>query len=161
MRINIEICKFEIGITLQRLVDPIVVGKVDWTQWAKKCIKLSYYVPFWSNTYSEILLNAWVCICFKTKEKSKVTTTSISQCTVMQNVPFFSSGGLASKILQNLYLTWLCAVNLCQKLLFLQQLTHNMTTDCSLNYKFNTWKFQAQNMMLCTSKSGPPQCFLG
>ena len=44
-------------------------------------------------------------------------------------------------------------VNLCQKLLFLHQLTHNMTTDCSLNYKFNTWKFQAQNMgenMLCT-----------
>ena len=29
-------------------------------------------------------------------------------------------------------------VNLCQKLLFLNQLTHNMTTDCSLNYKFNT-----------------------
>ena len=35
-------------------------------------------------------------------------------------------------------------VNLCQKLLFLYQLTHNMTTDCSLNYKINTWKFQAQ-----------------
>ena len=29
-------------------------------------------------------------------------------------------------------------VNLCQKLLFLHQLTHNMETDCSLNYKFNT-----------------------
>ena len=29
-------------------------------------------------------------------------------------------------------------VNLCQKLLFLHQLTHNMTTHCSLNYKFNT-----------------------
>jgi phosphatidate phosphatase LPIN len=29
-------------------------------------------------------------------------------------------------------------VNLCQKLLFLHQLTHNMTTECSLNYKFNT-----------------------
>ena len=28
-------------------------------------------------------------------------------------------------------------VNLCQKLLFLHQLTHNMMTDCSLNYKFN------------------------
>ena len=26
---------------------------------------------------------------------------------------------------------------------------HNMTTDCSLNYEFSTWKFQAQNM-LCT-----------
>ena len=28
-----------------------------------------------------------------------------------------------------------------------------MTTDCSLNYKFNTWKFHAQNMgenMMCT-----------
>ena len=35
-------------------------------------------------------------------------------------------------------------VNLCQKLLFLHQLSHNMTTHCSLNYKFNTWKFQAQ-----------------
>ena len=29
-------------------------------------------------------------------------------------------------------------VNLCQKLLFLHQQTHNMTTDCSLNYKFNS-----------------------
>ena len=37
-------------------------------------------------------------------------------------------------------------VNLCQKLLFLHQTTHNMTTDCSLNYKFNTWKFQAQTL---------------
>ena len=37
-------------------------------------------------------------------------------------------------------------VNLCQKLLFLHQLTHNMTTDCALNYKLITWKFLAQNM---------------
>ena len=29
-------------------------------------------------------------------------------------------------------------VNLCQKLLFLHQLIHNMTTYCSLNCKFNT-----------------------
>ena len=29
-------------------------------------------------------------------------------------------------------------VNLCQKVSFLHQLTQNMTTDCSLNYKFNT-----------------------
>ena len=35
-------------------------------------------------------------------------------------------------------------VNLFQKFLFLHQLNHNMTTDCSLHYKFNTWKFQAQ-----------------
>ena len=38
-------------------------------------------------------------------------------------------------------------VNLCQKLLLLHQLTHNMTTDCSLNYKFSTGKFQAENML--------------
>ena len=37
-------------------------------------------------------------------------------------------------------------VNLCQKLLILHQLTHNMITDCSWNYEFSTWKFQAQNM---------------
>ena len=37
-------------------------------------------------------------------------------------------------------------VNLFQKLLFWHQLTHNMTTDCSLNYKFSTCKLQAQNM---------------
>ena len=36
-------------------------------------------------------------------------------------------------------------VNLCQKLLFLHQLTHNMMTY-SLNYKFSTWKLQAQNI---------------
>ena len=45
-------------------------------------------------------------------------------------------------------------VNLFQKHLLLHQLTHNMTKDCSLNYKFSTWKLQAQNMspqsMLCT-----------
>ena len=36
----------------------------------------------------------------------------------------------------------LLKINLCQK----HQLTHNMMTDCWLNYKFNTWKFQAQTL---------------
>ena len=45
-------------------------------------------------------------------------------------------------------------VNLCQKYLFTCQLTHNMTTDCSMNYEFSTRKLQAQ-YMLCTSN-----CFL-
>ena len=48
--------------------------------------------------------------------------------------------------------TWEIAhvqVNLFQKHSFLNQLTHNMTTDCSLNYKFSTRKIQVQNM-LCT-----------
>ena len=38
-------------------------------------------------------------------------------------------------------------VNFCQKHKFLQQLTQNMTKDCSLNYEFNTWKLQAKNML--------------
>ena len=29
----------------------------------------------------------------------------------------------------------------------MHQLTHNTTTDCSLNYEFSTWKLQAQNML--------------
>ena len=44
-------------------------------------------------------------------------------------------------------------VNLCQKLLFLHQLTNNMMTDCLLNYKFNTWKIPSSEHgenILCT-----------
>jgi hypothetical protein len=37
-------------------------------------------------------------------------------------------------------------INLCQEHLFLDQLTHNMTKDCSLIYQFSTCKLQAQNM---------------
>ena len=33
-------------------------------------------------------------------------------------------------------------VNLCHKLLFLYQLTHNMTTDFPLNYQFSTWNYK-------------------
>ena len=51
----------------------------------------------------------------------------------------FSSHQLGMKTVQ-------IQVNLCQNLVFLHQLTNNMTTNFSLNYKFNTWKFQAQNM---------------
>ena len=35
----------------------------------------------------------------------------------------------------------------CQNLLFLHQLTQNMTTDSSLNHVFSTWKFKAQNIL--------------
>ena len=45
--------------------------------------------------------------------------------------------------------TYLLQVNLFQKRLFLHQLTHNRTTDCSLIIDFSTRKIQAQNM-LCT-----------
>ena len=41
-------------------------------------------------------------------------------------------------------------VNQCQKLSFSNQLTHNITTDCSLIPDFSTRKIQLQNM-LCTN----------
>ena len=44
-------------------------------------------------------------------------------------------------------------VNLCQKLLFLPQLTHNMTTDCSLEYEFSRY-IKIQEHVLYTN------CFL-
>ena len=45
----------------------------------------------------------------------------------------------------------LLQVNLCQKLLFLHQLTHNMTTDCSLNCSIHeNFKFKPGENTLCT-----------
>ena len=44
---------------------------------------------------------------------------------------------LCWKLLLKKYYYYL-QVNLCQKLLFLHQLTHNITKDCSLNYKKST-----------------------
>ena len=41
---------------------------------------------------------------------------------------------------------FLVQVNIFQKHSFLNQLTRNMTTDCTLNYHFSTWKFLSQNM---------------
>ena len=48
-----------------------------------------------------------------------------------------------------MWVPWLIniQVNICQKCSFLPQLTHNMTTDCLLNYEFSKGKFQAQNML--------------
>ena len=45
-------------------------------------------------------------------------------------------------------------VNLCQKHLFLQQLTHNMSKDCSLNYNIMCIFLQKDNMMLHFTLSG-------
>ena len=42
-------------------------------------------------------------------------------------------------------------VNLCQKQIFLHQLTHNMTTDCSLNYEFSQGLIPSQKFVLLVS----------
>ena len=67
----------------------------------------------------------------------------------MQNVITLLHKKVAVEMILNVALQ----VNFFQKHLFLHQLNRNMTKYCSLNYKFNTWKLQAQ-YMLCT------QCFL-
>ena len=72
--------------------------------------------------------------------------------TILQNVSGAGASKGLSVIVDSLACGWLSSnvfegikvctkylqVNLCQKHLFLHQLTHNMTTNCSLNYKFNT-----------------------
>ena len=51
--------------------------------------------------------------------------------------------GVGNSLLKSLGFECPVQVNLCQKLLFLHQLNHNMTTDCSWNYHENykrrTW----------------------
>ena len=53
----------------------------------------------------------------------------------------------------------LSQVNLCQKLLFLHQLTRNMTSDRSLNSKFNTYmKIPRSNLRrICVQKGYPTE----
>ena len=54
----------------------------------------------------------------------------------------------------HMYFFYFVQVNLSQKLLFLHQLSHNMTTYCSLNYKFNKYvkipSSEHGENMLCT-----------
>ena len=47
---------------------------------------------------------------------------------------------------QFVIILWVVQVNLCQKLLFLHQITHNMTTDCSLFMKIVSSEY-LQNML--------------
>ena len=53
-------------------------------------------------------------------------------CLLLEENPSKQAGEI------NVVKLWELQVNLCQKLLFFHQLTHNMMPDCSLNYKFNT-----------------------
>ena len=50
--------------------------------------------------------------------------------------------------------TYVVQVNIFQKHLFLYQLTHKMTKDCLLNYKFSTWKLHVVciNCSACQNK---------
>jgi hypothetical protein len=50
------------------------------------------------------------------------------------------------------YSIYVVQVNLFQKHLFLHQLTHNITKDFSMNYKFRTRKLQAQNTLRTCSE---------
>ena len=69
---------------------------------------------------------------------------TVSKCAFIFKICFFQLG--------------LLQVNLCQKCLFPLQLTHNMTTDCSMHYEFSTRKLQEHSMsrtcqehLICTN----------
>ena len=64
----------------------------------------------------------------KTGARSWFNFWNLPGISVMYSNPSESKEDLEEALVQ---------VNLCQKLLSLHQLTHNMTTYCSLNYKFN------------------------
>ena len=79
---------------------------------------------------------------------SKVCSTVSVVCSLTSYITFYvynicisnfqGSGNILLWYVECRYKVQVVQVNLCQKLLFLHQLTHNMKTDCSLNYKFNT-----------------------
>ena len=67
-----------------------------------------------------------------------------TKCKKQNKIIFHLSSKKACSIylIKKIAKIWICnlvQVNLCQKLLFLHQLTYTMTTNCSLNYKFNTY----------------------
>ena len=98
-----------------------------------------YLVRYWQAKRSK-----WISSMFATKCNISLLTAKI----VLQwNLQWIKTNSESALSFLHPYINHAkVQVNLCQKLLFLHQLTHNMTTCCSLNYKFNTWKFQAQNM---------------
>jgi hypothetical protein len=71
-----------------------------------------------------------------TQNYKKIKHVSIKKITVAMKK---SKGTMVSIVtLINVFRNSAVQVNLCQKLLFLHQLTYNMMTDFSLNYQFST-----------------------
>ena len=82
-------------------------------------------------------------ICIKHRKHRSSSFSHTFNC-VCWSKPIFK----VSKMWRRVFLLIKVQVNLCQKLLFLHQLTHNMTTDCSLFMKIVTSGY-LQNI-LCT-----------
>ena len=83
------------------------------------------------------------------------TTTFFTSVLAEYRFHLYDLGPLLSNVIQPNMTTVLdgkfcIQVNLFQNYSFLNQLTHNMTTDCSLIPDFSTRKIQVENM-LCTN----------
>ena len=128
-------------IQLERSFEMVRLFVWKSNQWARKKILFwtSCCFDIYSYFNSDKTMFPFASVCL-IRKSSVLTSESPHLPTACSMVRIKPAGASA--------LTWNSSVqlNLCQKLLFLHQLTHNMTTDCLLNYKFNTWKFQAQNM---------------
>ena len=85
------------------------------------------------------LICVWFVVNLKATSKSGFTS-GVEQRKEDINHEFGIAANFNANDAASISLYHIIQVNLCQKLLFfLHQLTHNMTTDCSLDYKFNTY----------------------
>ena len=125
---------------------------------SNKFIEIKIYVGY--------MVWPWCCLLQNSQRQKKLSKAKISFAPMVRtNYTSIQKFMLIEMKRNNVFFhnhsfPWLLKtvqVNLCQKLLFLHQLTHNMTTDCSLNYQFSTWKFQLRT---CQEHVVYTNCFL-
>ena len=76
----------------------------------------------------------------RVKKKSTIAFLFSLRWFISHEMTFYKMDQKLSQFWQNRSNMGQVQVNLFQKLLFLHQLTHNMTKDCSLNYMFSTFR---------------------
>ena len=123
----------------------VAVTKEDF--WRHSKVNIKMIILFANNQFSKTtklmsakVKNSQVILRIILPILTKFFQKSQSHRALLQEVANNPQNNL--NIFQSAVLVWFpnhfVQVNLCQKLLFLHQLIHNMTTDCSLSYKFNT-----------------------
>ena len=102
------------------------------------CMTLNNWLQFKEGRGNQFQASALLLLFYSTV-KIKIREQPFDLCELSRG----SSQGLEKNLIGRLFHNWYVQVNLCQKHLFLDQLTHNMTKDCSLIYQFSTWKLHA------------------
>ena len=110
-------------------------------------IRYDLWFDWWSIFRCVFLLCKYFAVCTCTQEKRggwHWFPQNTKLITIMSSDNYIVSRFSWTCVKQRLKIIWknITGNSLSEALIFAS--THNMTTDCSLNYKFNTWKFQAQ-----------------